>query len=120
MGSGETSPTMIKTHRDLLGRVASGSSPVPAALLDTPFGFQANADDIVAKTQEYFRQSVGQDIEVASFRSAVLADPLDYERMLMCLRSARYVFAGPGSPSYALRQWAGSLVPKMLVEKVEG
>ncbi|MCI3949505.1 MAG: hypothetical protein K0R11_1439, partial [Acidimicrobiales bacterium] len=33
MGSGETSPTMAKTHRELLARVGP-----PAVLLDTPFG----------------------------------------------------------------------------------
>jgi hypothetical protein len=117
MGSGETAPTMIKVHRELLERL--GPDPVVAALLDTPFGFQANADDIVARTREYFEQSVGHDLQVASFRSAAAADPLDYERMLVSLRGARYIFAGPGSPSYALRQWAGSLVPKVLVEKLQ-
>ena len=39
MGSGETSPTMVQTHREVLGRL--GPPPVPAVLLDTPFGFQA-------------------------------------------------------------------------------
>ena len=45
MGSGETSPTMSKVHRDLLDRVGPG----PAVMLDTPFGFQENADDISSK-----------------------------------------------------------------------
>ncbi len=30
------------------------------------------------------------------------------------LRPARYVMAGPGSPSYALRQWAGGPIPPAL------
>jgi hypothetical protein len=38
--------------------------------------------------------------------------------MLRRLRAARYVFAGPGSPSYALRQWAGTQVPVVLAEKL--
>ena len=42
MGSGETAPTMVKVHRQLLDRVGGG----PAVLLDTPYGFQENADDI--------------------------------------------------------------------------
>jgi hypothetical protein len=92
---------------------------VPAALLDTPYGFQANADDISAKAVEYFQQSVGRDIEVASFRSAAATDALDVERTLARLRAAKYVFAGPGSPSYALRQWAGSAIPKLLAEKLQ-
>jgi hypothetical protein len=114
MGSGETSPTMAKTHRDLLARVAAVG---PAVLLDTPFGFQENASDIAAKAVEYFRESVGATMEVASFRSAQV-EPLARETALAGLRAGGYVFAGPGSPSYALRQWRDSLVPSVLSDKV--
>jgi cyanophycinase-like exopeptidase len=117
MGSGETSPTMIKTHRALFERL--GPDPVPAVLLDTPVGFQENADIISTKAVEYFRESVGREIGVASWRRASAAgDSMEYESMLAHLRAARYVFAGPGSPSYALRQWAGSQVPVALAEKL--
>jgi hypothetical protein len=113
MGSGETSPTMAKTHRELLARVGA-----PAVLLDTPFGFQANADDLVAKATEYFRVSVGADLGLASWRSAAGADALATGRVLARLREAHYVFSGPGSPSYALRQWAGSPIPGALAERL--
>jgi len=118
MGSGETSPTMSKVHRDLISRM--GAPPVPAAMLDTPFGFQENADDITAKAVAYFRESVQRDMAVASFRSAEAADAdgVAHELMLTRLREARYVFAGPGSPSYALAQWRGTQVPVVLADKV--
>jgi hypothetical protein len=116
MGSGETSPTMSGVHADLLARL--GPPPVPAVLLDTPYGFQENASDITRKALTYFRENVGQEMGVASFRSAATATPLDYETMLARLREASYVFAGPGSPSYALRTWRGSDVPQVLVEKL--
>ena len=116
MGSGETSPTMVKTHRQLLSRL--GPDPVPAVVLDTPYGFQANAADLAARAVEYFRDSVGVPIEVAHLLSAG-GDPLAYEAALAKLRAARYVFSGPGSPTYALRQWQATLVPKVLAEKVQ-
>ena len=114
MGSGETSPTMSKVHRDLLDRVGPG----PAVMLDTPFGFQENADDISAKAQAYFRESVRRELVVASFRAAEGVDPLAYETTLARLREAVYVFAGPGSPSYALAQWSTSTVPAVLAQKL--
>ena len=117
MGSGETSPTMVKTHRALLDRL--GPPPVPAVLLDTPFGFQMNADDISARAVAYFRDSVGQEMEITSFRSGDAAS-LDLERAAARVRAARYVFAGPGSPSYALRQWSGSPLPAALEDKLTG
>jgi len=116
MGSGETAPTMTKVHRDLLARM--GPAPVPAVFLDTPFGFQANADDLVARTVDYFAESVQAGITAASFRSAQDTGSLGYETMLNTIRDARYVFAGPGSPSYALRQWRATQVPVVLADKL--
>jgi len=116
MGSGETTPTMVSVHADLLAGL--GPKPVPAVLLDTPFGFQENAADISQRTVQYFRDRVGFPITVASFRNRELATPLEYETMLARVAEARYVFAGPGSPSYALRQWLGTAVPDLLAAKV--
>ncbi|MBV8387154.1 MAG: hypothetical protein JO155_10215, partial [Acidimicrobiia bacterium] len=114
MGSGETSPTMVKVHRELLQRVGGG----PAVVLDTPFGFQENADEITAKAQTYFRESVGAELGVASYRWGATEDTVAYETMLARLREANYVFAGPGSPSYALEQWRESAVPAILRSKL--
>lgn len=110
MGSGETSPTMIKAHRSLLERVGGG----PAVLLDTPFGFQENASEIAEKAVGYFAKSVGTPIEVTSMRTGTFEN----EAGLDAVRRAAYVFAGPGSPTYALDQWEGSPVPDLLRDKL--
>ncbi len=112
MGSGETAPTMAKVHRTLVERVGE-----PAVLLDTPYGFQENADDISERTQQYFDQSVGHRIEVATYRSTAV-DAVTRETARRRLEAARYVFAGPGSPSYALRQWVGTAIPATLAAKL--
>jgi hypothetical protein len=121
MGSGETAPTMAKVHRRLLDRLASsmggGEGGPRAVALDTPYGFQENADQLSARTADYFRQSVGYPIGTASFRSADNA-AADRERAMAQVRAAAYVFAGPGSPTYALAQWAGSPLPDILAAKL--
>src|SRR4051812_32625234 len=101
MGSGETAPTMVKVHRRLLAEGGGG----PAVLLDTPYGFQENASDISVRAQEYFDRSVGTGIGVASLRRPG-ADPVTMAEALAAVRAASYVFAGPGSPTYALRVWS--------------
>jgi cyanophycinase-like exopeptidase len=116
MGSGETTPTMARVHRAVLDRL--GEKPVPAVVVDTPYGFQENADDITERTLDYFRMSVGAPFAVASFRSAD-AEALARETAVTRIREARLVFAGPGSPSYALRQWSGSEIPRLLARKLE-
>jgi cyanophycinase-like exopeptidase len=115
MGSGETSPTMVKVHRDLIDKVG-----LPAVVLDTPFGFQENATEITNRAVAYFRESVGRELGVASYRSARTGDPVTYETMLTRIRDANYVFAGPGSPSYALDQWRDTSVPEVLAAKLRG
>ena len=117
MGSGETAPAMAKVHRALFERL--GGPGVPGAIVDTPYGFQENADELSARTTEFFATSVGSAVEVASFRSRDV-DAVTQATAVARIREARYVMAGPGSPSYALRQWAGGPVPAALGEKLQG
>ena len=109
MGSGETSPTMIKPHRALLERVGA-----PAVFLDTPVGFQENAGEIGERVVEYFAQSVGTPIEVASIRSS----SFETASAIAAVERAHYVFSGPGSPTYALAQWRETSIPDLLREKL--
>ncbi len=110
MGSGETAPTMVKPHRSIFERVGDRS----AVLLDTPYGFQSNADDISTRAVGYFAASVGRDVHVVSWRGE--PQGLARERALADLREAGWVFAGPGSPTYALRQWRDTPVPTAFVD----
>ena len=116
LGSGETAPTMVKPHRAIFGRL--GPDPVPAVVLDTPYGFQENADDISARAVDYFASSVGRPVEVAELRRRETDDPVRREAALAQIAAARWVFAGPGSPTFALRQWDGSDVPALLGDKL--
>lgn len=116
LGSGETAPTMIKPHRQIFERLSQESGP--AVLLDTPYGFQANADDISARAVDYFAASVGQKVEVAELRDR-RGDPVRQQEALARVAAARWVFAGPGSPTYALRQWDGGEIPGLLSDKLQ-
>lgn len=116
MGSGETSPTMVKTHRSLSSADVIGAGG--AVLLDTPFGFQSNADELTMRARQYFAESVGVPLAVASYRSVDEVGSASYEAAMAAVRSAGYVFAGPGSPTYALTAWRASAVPALLEEKV--
>jgi len=114
IGSGETSPTMVKVHRDLLASTPDG----PSIMLDTPFGFQVNADDLTDKIRGYFRESVGRDLEPARWRRR--DEPAtERERTLSLINRSTFAFAGPGSPSYALRQWQDTPVTRGLIGVAE-
>ncbi|HUY63333.1 MAG TPA: hypothetical protein VNG12_25845 [Acidimicrobiales bacterium] len=116
MGSGETAPTMVKAHRSVLERLGPG--PSSGILLDTPFGFQTNARELAEKAVVYFRDSVGATLEIAGLRSAADLAGAGGDALVGQLVAAPFVFAGPGSPTYALRHWRDTLVPTLLAEKL--
>jgi cyanophycinase-like exopeptidase len=100
---------MVRVHREVFAGCPAG----PAVLLDTPFSFQMNRDELVARTRMYFAQSVGREVEVAEWPHRD-ADETTRERALALLDRAAWAFAGPGSPTYALDQWRGTGVPGAL------
>jgi hypothetical protein len=126
IGSGETSPTMVTVHRDLVGRL--GLSGPQATVLATPYAFQENAADVSARTDRYFAESVGLRVRVAAGTSpqanpAMAAplipwDPEDEAQQAAAIRAADWLFAGPGSPSYALAHWQAGPVAAGLRDRV--
>ena len=123
MGSGETSPTMVKPHREVFEHLSASAltadAAIPSVFLDTPFGFQENADELSAKTVQYFKVSLNRIVDVAGLCDVATATTLEREVAFNTIRQARFVFAGPGSPTYALRQWAGTPLPELLAEKLQ-
>jgi len=113
MGSGENAPTMVKLHRTLMKELGDS----PKYMIDTPYGFQVNADDLGAKYQQYFDESVGAKIELAQWRRKD-ASKVEHERTLSQLQQASWVLAGPGSPSYALNQWTDTAIPAAFADLV--
>lgn len=113
MGSGETAPSLVSVHRALLAGLANPS----CCWLDTPYGFQENADILSAKTAEFFQHSLGHHLQLAHYRSS---DEPEVQRQLCynLVRQSNYLFAGPGSPSYAQLHWSRSELPAIFLEKM--
>lgn len=121
MGSGETAPTMVGTHRRLTALLPS---PVRAVVLDTPYGFQENAGELASRAVDYFRTSVNVEVQVAGLtrmkRSSdgIAPSAAQVERGLRAVQDAHYLFAGPGSPTYSLQQWTDTPIRGLLTEKL--
>jgi hypothetical protein len=90
---------MVEVHRAVLRAAGDG----PALLVDTPYGFQENAGDITDRAVGYFGRNVQRTVTPLRWRQPLLGVGLD--RALAEVREARWLFAGPGSPTYALRVW---------------
>ncbi len=116
IGSGELAESMAKTHRLLMARL---NEPTRAVFLDTPAGFEVNIDEISAKAVDYFRQRLATPLAVASYKCASEATPSDTEDAVRKLLRANYIFAGPGSPTYAIRNWRGTLVWQAMARRLQ-
>jgi len=114
MGSGETTTGMLGVHRAVFGSLPEDAD---CRLMDSPFAFQENADELVAKINQYFTESLGHPLRRISLPAS--ADALTIETALADIRAADWLFAGPGSPSYARRCWEGTAVPDALAGVLE-
>src|SRR3974390_685803 len=105
MSSGEMSARLSPAHRAVLSRL---SEPLRAIFLDTPAGFQENAEALAEKAVEYFGHNLEQELRTVSFKSLKETTPDRVREVAEEIRAANYIFAGPGSPTYAVRNWIGT------------
>jgi peptidase E len=115
MGSGELTATMVEVHKSLLAQLSVSPQ---AAFIDTPAGFQLNVDQISQKAAAYFQNHVQHPLIIASFKSQTNTTDFDAEKAFRTLRESDYILIGPGSPTYAVRQWKQSPVPEILTQCV--
>ncbi len=94
--------------------------PVRIALLETPAGFQPNAALVARKIGDFLRQHLPElqpEIRyVPARRRGTVFDP-DEPLVAEPVEWADCVFAGPGSPTYMIRQLAGTRTWQRLVER---
>lgn len=105
VGAGELMPAMSSVHRDALSQVRGPQRPV---FLDTTAGYESNVDAITSKAVEYYQLRLQLALQVASYRHQKRAGAAETAKAVAEVRAANFVFAGPGSPTYALDQWRGS------------
>lgn len=117
MGSGELTATMVEVHKSLLRPYGTSAK---AIFIDTPAGFQLNVDALSRKAMDYFTTRVGHSLEIASFKSSRDTSEWELHQALNAIETADYILVGPGSPTYALRQWQASSLPALITERIRG
>jgi cyanophycinase-like exopeptidase len=116
-GSGETG----KHGRFVQEQVLSAyRKPVRVAILETPAGFQPNVDVVTAKLRTFYEHNL-QNFKpvvtsVPARRRGGEHDP-DDPAVAGMLVDQDVIFAGPGSPTYVVRQLAGSATLVALRER---
>ncbi len=113
VGAGELMAAMSSVHRAAINRLGV---PPRAVFLDTTAGFETNADAISVKAVEYYAHHLQTNLEIASYRHRDLASTPEVAATVAAIRGANMIFAGPGSPTYAIRQWRDSPVWQAVID----
>ena len=117
IGSGEFLPGMVAVHRAILERIKQEPK---AVFLDTPAGFQTNADELSQTALGFFKTELGLALDLASLRHSrpPRASPEQIEIARALLAGAHYIVAGPGSPTYAIRHWRVTSFAETLAQRL--
>jgi hypothetical protein len=109
LGSGETSLAGGRLFDSLAHNLPS---PLHIAILETPAGFELNSPQVAGKVGEFLQtrlQNYDPHIHIIPARRRGTHFSPDEASILDPLLTANMIFMGPGSPTYAARQLAGSL-----------
>jgi cyanophycinase-like exopeptidase len=103
LGSGEATAAGRRVLSGLLRRLPE---PRTIAVLDSPAGFQPNCDRVAGKVADFMTEKVAEEHPkpfVVPTRRADLGTPTG-DAALRAISAARCIAAGPGSPTYMIRE----------------
>lgn len=117
-GSGEMSPTGRKIHEDVF-KLANLFPPVKIGILETPTGFEVNAiHSWPGRMQEFFEKSLKnyapKVTRIKAWRKGGEYSTND-PRITDAIIEQNYIYAGAGSPSFAVTHLKDSLAYQKLV-----
>jgi cyanophycinase-like exopeptidase len=120
IGSGETGKHGRLVQERLLARYPL---PVRVAIVETPAGFQPNIDSVTAKLRTFYEHNLQNFRPVVSVvqarRRGGPHDP-DDPAVVATLEQADVIFAGPGSPTYAVKHLAGTATLEAMRKRMAG
>jgi cyanophycinase-like exopeptidase len=115
LGSGERTPSGRRIFDWLFRRLPT---PVRVAILETPAGFEPNSDHVarqIGDSLEHHLRNYDPQVTIVPARKRGTPFSPDDAGMAALLAGADAIFAGPGSPTYAVRQLQDSLTWHTLV-----
>lgn len=117
IGSGETAPAAGQVYEALAEHLGPKFT---AAVLETPAGFELNAGGVARKVADYLT------LRLQNYRANVVCVPARRQgepfstnnpEILSPLLESQLIFAGPGSPTYTVRQLQDSLAWKYILAR---
>ena len=116
LGSGETASTgglVFETvARQLLAQEQFQGQPLQISVLETPAGFEANAQRVAGRVADFIEnrlQNFHPQVHLVHARKKDTPYSPDAPEVVQPLYTSQMIFFGPGSPTYAVRQLKNSM-----------
>lgn len=116
-GSGETSAHGRKVYELAMRQL---EPPIRATVLETPAGFQPNSVLVATKVADFIRERLEQyrpQVDVIPARRRGTPFSPDNPEVVAPLLGANFIFLGPGSPTYTVRQLQHSLAWQTVIAR---
>lgn len=116
-GSGETLASSGKAHEQIANLIGDRAR---VAILETPAGFEPNSDRVAGNVGDFLLkrlQNYSLTVTIVPARKKGTEFSPDNEAILEPILAADWIFMGPGSPTYAVRQLRDSLALRYLTAK---
>jgi len=117
IGSGETASAAGQVYETIAGNLGQGFT---VAVLETPAGFELNAAGVARKVADYLA------LRLQNYRANVVCIPARKQdgpfstnnpEILSPLLESQLIFAGPGSPTFTVRQLQDSLAWRYILAR---
>src|SRR5512140_4003485 len=109
LGDGETALVRVQIFESLARNLPQ---PLWIAVLETPAGFELNSHQVAGRVADFMKtrlQNYSPIVDIIPARKRGTHFSPDDAGILKPLLYANFIFMGPGSPTYAIRQLQGSL-----------
>ena len=116
-GSGETSESGKAIHRHVFRQLGIKQK---ISVLETPAGFQPNSFQVASGVANIFKTSLNEfvtEVNIIPARKKGIYESPDNPEIIRPLSTSTFIFLGPGSPTYTVKQMSGSLAFKVLMER---
>lgn len=116
-GSGEIAHSAVKVHEHALKNL--NKQEVKIAIVATPAGFQPNVKVVHEEIKEFFLRHLQNFHPQVKIVYANTRDEADDQKIIEPIDGADYIFIGPGSPTYAVKNLKNTLLYQKIIEKVK-
>lgn len=116
-GSGEIAPSAVKIHEFILQNL--NKEDISIAIVTTPAGFQPNVKTVHEEITQFFIKHLQNFHPQVKIVYANTWGEAENQEIIQPIDEADYIFIGPGSPTYAVKNLKNTFLYQKIIEKVK-